>query len=66
MTNSGRQLLDEVYSRLGFDGGDLLTAVDRPNATVVKDWVEKGDWLTLAKKVGAEKVFFVDNVTVHP
>ena len=26
-----------------------------------ENWLERGDWLTLAKKVGAEKILFVRN-----
>ncbi|MFO0812015.1 MAG: hypothetical protein U0796_02285 [Gemmatales bacterium] len=64
MSNTSRQLLDVAYSRLGFSEGDLQDAVDRPTDTTPANWVEKGDWLTLAKKVGAEKVFFVNNYPV--
>lgn len=59
--DSPRQLLDAVYSDLGFDRGDLLDASEKPNSNNSKDWVEKGEWLALASRVGAEKVFFVDN-----
>ncbi|MFT3880670.1 MAG: hypothetical protein QM703_13525 [Gemmatales bacterium] len=64
VSNTSRQLLDAAYSRLGFSEGDLQDAVDRPSDTSHTNWVEKGDWLALAKKVGAEKVFFVNNYPV--
>jgi type I restriction-modification system DNA methylase subunit len=62
--NSSRQLLDAAYTRLGFADGDLLSAADEPNDSTSPVWVDKGDWLALAKKVGAEKVFFVDTYPV--
>ena len=56
--------MDAVYLRLGFAEGDLHDAADRPTDGSDSNWVEKGDWLALAKKVGAEKVFFVNNYPV--
>src|SRR5258708_3431074 len=64
VSNSSRHLLDAVYSRLGFEDGDLFAATDKPGDTSAQDWLSKGDWLILAKKVGAEKVFFVDNYPI--
>lgn len=64
VSNSSRQLLDAAYARLGFDEGDLSDAIDRPTRFDAVTWTDKGDWLTLAQKVGAEKVFFVNNYPV--
>ena len=64
MSSSSRQLLDAAYSRLGYADGDLLAAADEPSDSTSQVWVDKGDWLVLAKKVGAEKVFFVDTYPV--
>ncbi len=64
MSSTSRQLLDAVYSRLGYSEGDLLDAEDRPSDSTRTTWVDKGDWLTLAKKVGVEKVFFVNSYPV--
>ena len=64
MSNSSRQLLDTAYTRLGFEDGDLLSAADEPGENTSDTWVNKGDWLSLAKRVGAEKVFFVNNYPV--
>ncbi len=62
---SPRLLLDEAYRSLGFlEAKDaLLNAVSHPEPGTdeEKEWLEKGDWLTLADKVGADKVFFVKN-----
>ncbi|WVT72139.1 N-6 DNA methylase [Sinorhizobium chiapasense] len=57
-------LLATAYKQLGFDQGVLLPATANPQASVLHDWVNKGDWQTLAAQVGAEKVFFVDHEPV--
>jgi hypothetical protein len=56
-------LLEKVYNRLGYTEGVLLNAVAQPesNSKEYDHWLEKGEWLTIAAKVGAEKIFFVDN-----
>ena len=64
MADSSRELLDAAYSQLGYVDGELLSASTNPTDKTSSVWVEKGDWLALAKKVGAEKVFFVDNYPV--
>ncbi len=68
MTNFSNNLLEAVYSELGFVNGDLLTTTERPDSFTLHHWLEKGDWLALANKVGKgldgariEKVFFVNN-----
>lgn len=57
-------LLATVYEQLGFDQGVLLPATTVPQPSALHDWVDKGDWQTLAAQVGAEKVFFVDHEPV--
>ena len=64
MPDTSRELLDTAYSRLGFGEGELLDATAEPSDATSKEWVNKGDWLALAKKVGAEKVFFVNDYPV--
>jgi len=60
--DSARALLDAAYNDLGLVEGELLDATDEPNSNLTtQQWIDKGDWLTLAKKVKAEKVFFVQN-----
>ena len=56
-----QQLLDAAYKHLGYAEGDLLDATDSPSGLTPEDWINKGEWLALARNVGAEKVFFVDN-----
>ena len=57
------RLLDETYQALGYNDGMLLNAVSRPSSDSIEvnEWLGKGDWLSLAHKVGAEKVFFVQD-----
>ncbi len=57
-------LLQAAYEELGFAEGALLPASERPQDTAADTWIEKGDWLALAKEVGAEKVFFVGQYPV--
>jgi len=54
-------MLQAAYRDLGFADGTLLDATDDPSEIDDSVWLEKGDWLKLAKTVGAEKVFFVDD-----
>ncbi|MER8374525.1 N-6 DNA methylase [Mesorhizobium sp. M1406] len=57
-------LLAAAYEQLGFDQGALLPATAEPQLSALREWVDKGDWQTLAAQVGAEKVFFVDREPV--
>lgn len=56
-------LLEEAYRTLGYNEGSLLEAASapEPNTPEIGEWLEKGDWLALANKIGAEKIFFVNN-----
>src|SRR5579885_2077382 len=58
-----RAFLDEVYKTMGYEEGALFNALKQPEPGTreFEEWVEKGDWLALASKVGAEKVFFIKN-----
>lgn len=59
--NTPRQLLDEVYTTLQYDEGALFDATHLPNEHSKEEWINKGDWLSLAHEIGAEKIFFVNN-----
>ncbi|MDH1270501.1 BREX-1 system adenine-specific DNA-methyltransferase PglX [Rhizobium pusense] len=64
MDSQGRELLDQVYSAFSERSNDLLDAVAQPGALGDKDgpdsrWTDLGDWLSLARRLGAEKVLFV-------
>lgn len=64
MADSARALLDAAYAHLGYEKGALYPATSTPDAANAHEWVDKGDWLALAEKVGAEKVFFVNDYPV--
>jgi hypothetical protein len=54
--------LNILYEELDFKSGSLYPVMDNPSACPKStDWIEKGEWLAAAKRVGAEKIFFVDN-----
>ena len=54
--------LNILYDELDFKNGSLYSATDSPSTCRKRtDWLEKGEWLTAAKRVGAEKIFFVEN-----
>lgn len=51
-----------LYDQLDFKSGSLYTATDKPlRGQNVIDWLEKGEWLSAAKRAGAEKMFFIGN-----
>lgn len=54
-------LLQAAYRDLGLAEGKLADATDRPDRDTPHDWLNQGEWLALAKRVRAEKVFFVDS-----
>jgi hypothetical protein len=58
---SAQSFLEAAYKNLHFDEGDLLSTKDAPTKLSATQWVEKGEWLSLAEQVGAEKIFFVNN-----
>jgi hypothetical protein len=62
--SSSAALLAAAYEQLGYAQGSLLTAVDDPGGAAASDWLEKGDWQTLAAQVGADRIFFVDREPV--
>ncbi|QOV23641.1 HsdM family class I SAM-dependent methyltransferase [Anabaenopsis elenkinii] len=59
--NSVRELLEAAYSSLNFQEGELLATDTSPTNLTLEQWIEKGDWLSLGKQVGAEKIFFVNS-----
>lgn len=54
------ELLRAAYSQLAFDQGALLPATRLPQSGALGDWLDRGDWQSLAAQVGAETIFFVD------
>ena len=59
------QFLDIAYEELGYHDGALLNATTFPptstETSAVEMWTNKGEWLSLASQISAEKVFFIDN-----
>ncbi|MEA1926174.1 MAG: N-6 DNA methylase, partial [Patescibacteria group bacterium] len=54
--------LNILYDKLDFKNGSLYSATDTPSTCRKHtDWLEKGEWLNAAKRIGAEKIFFVEN-----
>ena len=54
--------LNFLYKELDYKSGSLLTATDEPSSCRKRsDWLEKGEWLSAAKRAGAEKIFFIEN-----
>lgn len=58
--DSPAELLTTAYSQLAFDQGALLSATRQPQPDSLGDWLDLGDWQSLAAQVGAETIFFVD------
>lgn len=57
-----RTLLERAYRDLDLVGGMLVDASASPALTGdSRAWLEVGDWLLLAARVGAERVFFVND-----
>ena len=54
-------LLKAAYTQLAFDQGDLLSASRHPQPGALGEWVDRGDWQSLAAQIGADAIFFVDH-----
>lgn len=52
--------LSAAYQELGFHEGSLLS-VGTPSSFDSDEWLNKGDWLSIAQLVGADKIFFVQD-----
>jgi hypothetical protein len=60
-SSSAGGVLDRVYQDLDLVSGTLLDAASSPDAGATdQQWRAVGDWLLLAERVGAERMFFVD------
>lgn len=57
-----KNALAAVYTELDYTNGSLCAAVASPaKCPDISQWIDKGEWLTAAKRAGAEKLFFVEN-----
>ena len=55
-------LLDQVYEALDLVGRDLLDVTEETHAASDNQrWRERGDWIDLAARVDADRVFFVND-----
>jgi len=63
-SETASELLNAARAQLGYEyvkGESFHDASDRPSDFDERTWVDKGDWLAVAKKIGAEAIFFVEN-----
>lgn len=58
-TSGGTVFLEEVYSCLDLADGPLLTPAIEPTDETISRWQSVGDWLTLAYRMNADRLFFV-------
>lgn len=56
--------MEEAIRALGLREGCLLPATEMPEEENREHWLKKGDWLALAKQVGARSIFFVGDEPV--
>lgn len=55
-------LLDAIYHDLDFESGLLLDTAELPDPGITADqWVDRGEWLLLGHRMGAERIFFVQD-----
>lgn len=57
-------LLNTAYESLGYseaEGISFFNAQNKPGKLAQNIWLDKGDWLSLAHEVRADKIFFVEN-----
>ena len=55
----GADFLEGVYSTLGLADGMLLKPASEPTDETLSLWQTVGDWLTLADRMNADRIFFV-------
>ena len=60
MPNSS-PILERVYTDLDLVGGVLLGPADSPSTDDSDRWSELGDWLLLADRVKADRIFFLND-----
>ena len=57
--SSAVDFLRQIYSDLDLDDGLLLAPAATPTDATVDHWQAVGDWLSLASRMGADRIFFV-------
>lgn len=64
-STEGGQLLEEAYRDLDLVNGSLIeTSIGPRSSAAGISWERVGDWLNLAQRMGAERVFFVGDEPV--
>jgi len=58
---AAQELLAGAYADLGFAEGDLLAPAEPLSQRTSADWLERGEWLSLAKSLNIDRIFFVEN-----
>ena len=59
--SSAHQLLDAAYDELDLESGALIQTSEFPVGDITGDeWRDRGEWLLLGYRMGAERIFFVD------
>ena len=58
---TSQAMLEAAYQQLNYQGGSLIPSTNNPADVEDSVWMEKGDWLSLAYRIGADKIFFVNN-----
>ena len=58
-THDPSRLLERAYADLDLVGGTLVSVSSEPSADGADNWSELGDWLILAARINAERVFFI-------
>ena len=58
-TRDPSSLLERVYTDLDLIGGTLIPVANSPSADDADHWGELGDWLLLADRINAERIFFL-------
>lgn len=64
MDDQGRRLLDQVYASFAERTAELFDTASDPSslpseARAIEHWTDLGDWLSLAERLGAEKILFL-------
>lgn len=54
-------LLETVYDALDYRTGGLMRPSEEPSSANDGSWQSLGEWLTLTSRVGADRVFFVED-----
>ena len=61
-SSKARELMEAALKNLGYSTQkELYVPTQDPSTVEISEWLDKGEWLSLAQQVGAERVFFIDS-----